>query len=196
MKKITVTALVLAIAATSASAAQLYRWVDEKGNVEWRDTPPPANAKKVEQRNIGANTIQTSQLPYSIQQAIKNHPVTLWTFDCGDPCSKATAYLGKRGIPYTTRHASKESDAMKKAVGGHEAPALVVGSTVLRGYSESAWDSALDNAGYPRTPIAGLKPPAAAKAETPAKGEAAAKGDAVAKGTNETTTKGVPPATK
>ncbi len=30
------------LAVTSVQAAQLYRWVDGKGNVEWRDTPPPA----------------------------------------------------------------------------------------------------------------------------------------------------------
>jgi opacity protein-like surface antigen len=60
MKKITILAVALAVLALPASAAQLYRWVDEKGRVEWRDTPPPPNARKVEQRNLGTNTIQTS----------------------------------------------------------------------------------------------------------------------------------------
>ena len=175
MKKITVAALVLALGAMPAIAAQLYRWVDEKGNVEWRDTPPPANAKKVEQRTMTGNTIDTSSVPYALKQAMKNHPVTLWTFDCGEPCDKATSHLAKRGTPYTTRHASRESDAMRKSVGSNEAPALTVGTTVLKGYSESAWDSALDNAGYPKTPTPGLKPQATAKAE-PTKGETAAKG--------------------
>src|ERR1700682_6597993 len=73
-----VLALAVAVIAAPLSAAQLYRWVDDKGNVEWRDTPPPATAKSVEQRNISSNTIQTSTVPYGMQQAIKNFPVTLW----------------------------------------------------------------------------------------------------------------------
>ena len=178
MKTIMITALVLALAAMHASAAQLYRWVDEKGNVEWRDTPPPANAKKVEQRTLPSNTIDTSSVPFALKQAMKANPVTLWTFDCGEPCDKATSHLTKRGIPYTSRHASREGDAMKKAVGSNEAPSLTVGTTVLKGYSESAWDGALDTAGYPKTPTPGLKPQATAKAEPATKGETAAKGAA------------------
>src|SRR5688572_17169459 len=141
MKTIIYTAVAMMLAAGPLSAAQLYRWVDEKGNVEWRDTPPPANAKKVEQRTLPSNTIDTSSVPFALKQAMKTHPVTLWTFDCGEPCDKASSHLTKRGIPYTTRHASKESDAMRKSVGSNESPALTVGSTVLKGYSESAWDS-------------------------------------------------------
>src|SRR5262245_24004289 len=41
--------VILSLAVTGVPlAAQLYRWVDDKGNVEYRDTPPPQNAKKVE----------------------------------------------------------------------------------------------------------------------------------------------------
>src|SRR5581483_8805365 len=93
-------ALALALVALPVGAAQLYKWVDEKGNVEWRDTPPPPNAKKVEQRNVEGNTIETSSMPYSLRQAVKNFPVTLWAFDCGAPCNEARNLLNKRGITY------------------------------------------------------------------------------------------------
>jgi hypothetical protein len=65
------------LAAGTAQAAQLYRWVDDKGRVEWRDTPPPASAKKVERRSVGDSVIETSGLPYSVQQAVRNAPLTL-----------------------------------------------------------------------------------------------------------------------
>lgn len=147
-----------------ASAAQLYRWVDEKGNVEWRDTPPPAHAKNVERRNMSGNTIETSTLPYSVQQAVKKHPVTLWAFDCGEPCTKARAHLARRGVPHTERNAQKEPEEMKKATGGLDVPVLFVGTNQLKGYLESTWDTALDTAGYPRTAPPGMK-----KAQAPAK---------------------------
>ncbi|HUP93673.1 MAG TPA: glutaredoxin family protein [Burkholderiales bacterium] len=147
----------LTLLAMQLGAAQLYRWVDEQGRVEWRDTPPPPNAKNVQQRNMSGNTIETSTLPYSLQQAIKNFPVTLWTFDCGDPCTKARAHLARRGIPYSQHDAQKESDALKKLSGSLQAPLLVVGSKQVRGYLEGEWDAALDAAGYPRTPPPGVK---------------------------------------
>jgi hypothetical protein len=159
-----------AFGAAYATAAQLYRWVDEQGNVEWRDTPPPPNAKKVEQRNVGANTIETSTLPYSVQQAVRNFPVTLWAFDCGDPCDRARAHLKKRGVPHVERNAQKEADALKSATGALEVPVLLVGSKQLKGYLESDWDAALDSAGYPKTPPPGTRtkgqPPSSGKAET------------------------------
>lgn len=158
MKRFLSTAVALALAAGAAGAAQLYRWVDDKGNVEWRDTPPPANAKSVEKRTMTGNTIETSTLPYALQQAIKNNPVTLWTFDCGPHCNAAAAHLAKRGIPHTVRHSNKEPEVLKKLTGGTDVPVLVVGSTQLKGYAETTWDAALDNAGYPRTPAPGTKP--------------------------------------
>jgi glutaredoxin len=157
MKTSSVAVLALALACGPLAAAQLYRWVDEKGNVEYRDTPPPANAKKVERRDMTANTIETSALPYSVQQAVKNHPVTLWSFDCGDPCTKARAHLARRGVPHTERSPQKEPDAMKQATGALDVPVLIVGKNQLKGYLDEAWDSALDSAGYPRTAPAGTR---------------------------------------
>jgi glutaredoxin len=140
-------------------AAQLYRWVDEKGNVEWRDTPPPATAKKVEQRSISTSTIPASDLPYSLQQAVKNFPVTLWATDCGELCDRARAHLKRRGVPHTERNPQSDFAAFKKAAGGgSEVPLLFVGSTRLKGYSQSEWDSALDIAGYPQTALIPAKP--------------------------------------
>ena len=147
----------LIAAAVPLHAAQLYRWVDEKGNVEWRDTPPPANAKKVETRNMGGNTIETSGMPFSVQQAVKKFPVTLWAFpDCA-PCSDARSHLSRRQVPYTERNVQRDPEALKKITGSVEAPVLLVGTKPLKGYQASDWDAALDEAGYPRTVSPGFK---------------------------------------
>ena len=158
----------LASMALGAHGAQLYRWVDDKGNVEWRDTPPPATAKKVETRSVGGSTIQTTQVPFSVQQAMKNFPVTLWVSNCGDGCDKARAHLIRRGIPYTPKDPTAEFDLFKKTTGGSEVPVLFVGSTRLRGYNEADWDMAFDTAGYPRSAAPGYKPPPPPAAPKPA----------------------------
>jgi hypothetical protein len=152
MKRIILGVFMLAATGTLA-AAQLYRWVDENGRVEWRDTPPPPHAKKVEQRHIGVNTIETSSLPYDVQQAMKNFPVTLWATNCGALCDQGRALLARRGVPHTEKDPQNDVEAFKKLTGGLEVPVLYVGSNRIKGYLESEWDSALDIAGYPKTAL-------------------------------------------
>lgn len=174
MKRIVVLACALSVASAPLAAAQLYRWVDEKGNVEWRDTPPPSTAKKVEQRNIGVSTIPAGDLPYSVQQAVKNFPVTLWVTNCGETCDKARAHLNRRGVPFTEKDPQSDLEGFKKVSGGGlEVPLMFVGSNRLKGYLESDWDAALDTAGYPKTALVPVKPqpktsppPAAAPTKT------------------------------
>ncbi|HSQ04415.1 MAG TPA: glutaredoxin family protein, partial [Burkholderiales bacterium] len=151
------------------AAAQLYRWVDEKGNVEWRDTPPPSGAKQVEQRNIRPNTIDTAGMPYAVKRAARDFPVTLWATNCGEPCDKARTHLARRGVPYTEKNPQSDLEAYKKLMGGLEIPVLVVGREQRKGYLESDWDDALDVAGYPRSAGPGTgAPPPAAPAKEPA----------------------------
>ena len=159
------TFLTLLGAAAIAHAAEMYRWVDEKGVVNYTHYPPPANIKNVEQKKFGANTVQTSETPYSVQQAAKNFPVTLYVTDCGELCNNARAHLKKRGIPYTEKNPQKpeEVENFKKLTGGGmEVPLLIVGQLrTIKGYLASEWDAALDQAGYPSTAIPGAKPAAA-----------------------------------
>jgi glutaredoxin len=164
--------------AMSAAQAGMYRWVDADGSVHYSDSPPPAGAKNVQQKNFGDNVIESGELPYSVQQAAKNFPVTLYANDC-DVCGKARQLLAKRGIPYTSRGAERpeEQDALRQITGGSlVVPVLVVGKIVLRGYEEGQWNSTLSDAGYPLTKViakpiapAEVKPaPAAAPSAAPA----------------------------
>jgi glutaredoxin len=159
--------IALLLAAGTVQAAQLYRWVDEKGRVEWRDTPPPANAKKVERRTVGGSVIETNELPFSVQRAMRDFPLTFYVTDCGESCSKARAHLNRRGLPYTEKNPQDDIEAYKKLTNGRlEVPLLFVGREALRGYHEETWEAALDGAGYPRS-VAGARPPAAKPAAAP-----------------------------
>lgn len=160
MKKI-IALLIVSLVAAPAGAAQLYRWVDDKGNVEWRDTPPPPSAKPkvVQERTLSTGGGGDESMPFTVRQAAQSFPVTLWTYDCGDPCNRAKSHLARRGIPYTERDATKDLENFKKASGGNmEVPLLFVGGQRLRSYDEATWDSAFDYAGYPKSGIAGYKP--------------------------------------
>ena len=144
----------LACCALSAQA-QLYRWTDDSGKVNYTDTPPPANAKDVQKKGSprpgGAEV--AAQQSYALQQAIKNFPVTVYTSDdCGNPCKQGLAQLKKRGVPYTEKIIAtrEEIDELVKLAGAPRVPVMVVGVAVQKGYEKQSWSDILDTAGYPK----------------------------------------------
>ncbi|HET8584966.1 MAG TPA: DUF4124 domain-containing protein, partial [Casimicrobiaceae bacterium] len=84
--------LLAAGALTAEANGEFYRYVDPSGRVVYSDHPPPATAKDVQSRDLPDNVIETDPLPLAAQQAAKNFPVTLYTFDC-DICKEAQALL-------------------------------------------------------------------------------------------------------
>lgn len=156
-----------------AQAGELFRWVDAEGKVHYTDQPPPASARKVEEKKLSGSTIDTSGMPYALQEAVRKSPVTLYANDCGEACTQARDHLAQRGIPYTSKNPQTtpaDAEALAKLVGAAYVPVLVVGSAVSKGYEKDAWDAALDAAGYPKG-VPGKKAPAAA-ADGAAKSEA------------------------
>lgn len=156
-------------------AGELFRWVDAEGKVHYTDQPPPASARKVEEKKLSGSTIDTSELPYALQQAVKKSPVTLYANDCGEPCTQARAHLAQRGIPFASKNPQTtpaDAEALTKLVGANYVPVLVVGSAVSKGYEKGAWDAALDAAGYPKSALVKKAPAPAAPADGAAKNEA------------------------
>ncbi|MBL8311894.1 MAG: glutaredoxin family protein [Burkholderiales bacterium] len=149
-------ALAIASAVTAASAQQVYRWTDANGRVQYSDQPPPADAKNVQQKNVGGNSIQNNELPLAAADAQKRNPVTLFVSECGVACDSAKQLLNQRGIPHTvvdpTRSLELNNRFKSEAGGVSIIPVLKVGSKIVTGFNDVAWASALDAAGYPKTP--------------------------------------------
>ncbi len=49
--------------ATATVAAQVYKWVDKDGQVQYTDTPPPPGAAKVEAKKINSAVASTTTVP-------------------------------------------------------------------------------------------------------------------------------------
>jgi glutaredoxin len=168
----------LLAAAALPAGAQLYRWTDQSGKTHFTDTPPPRSAKNVQKKQPGSGgaVADTAGLPFALQQAMKDSPVTLYTTTGCEACGEARGLLNRRGIPF--REVSVASEAqlaeLKKAVGSNSVPAMLVGASVLKGFEEGQYNAALDSAGYPRAgilrprsqtePASAEAPPAAAAA--------------------------------
>jgi glutaredoxin len=155
MKAIVVmVALASAAVSLAAGAQAMYRYVDPDGKVVYTDRPPPPNARKVEQKNLRGNVIDTSESPVATRDAQQRNPVTLFVFDCGDLCDRAKGLLNRRGVPHALLDTTNADNAekLKKLTSGLEVPVLQVGTRVLKGLDEAQWQAALDQAGYPKTP--------------------------------------------
>jgi Domain of unknown function (DUF4124) len=180
MKKFITSALaiMMVFSALALQAQGLYRWEDKNGRVTYSDTPPPQDAKTQQKKKLGDNIIEQDSMSFSLKEAVRKNPVTLYVNDCGEPCSQARALLGKRGIPFNERDPSKDAkagDALKALVGALDIPTMTVGETKIKGYLERDWTAALDSAGYPKSNSV-LKAQATARAVSPE----ATKGDAKA----------------
>ena len=114
----------------------------------------PPGTKVLEERRLTKGGTSSAELPYSVQQAAKSFPVTLWSSPTAAICNDARALLSKRGVPFSERNPQKpeETEVLKKLTGGESmVPVLLVGELKsVKGYLESEWQSALDAAGYPK----------------------------------------------
>ncbi len=144
--------LALALLLCSAAAsAQVYKWVDASGKTHYTDKPPPASAKQsqVKSASVGAST---EGMPYTLAQAVRTFPVTLWTTSPCGGCDSGRSYLKSRGIPFAEKTVKTAADEqLLKAAGGDGLPLLVVGSSKSSGYLQSQWEGMLEVARYPAT---------------------------------------------
>lgn len=146
--------VMLALMIAGVAHAQTYRWVDKDGKVHYGDRPPASAVGSVQERKLGA-TAADKTLPYGVQQAVTNFPVTLYvSADCNEGCKDGRDYLKSRGIPFSEKNVStnEEIESLKKLTSSSEAmvPVLIVGSKQSKGWLQSDWQRLLDAAGYPK----------------------------------------------
>jgi len=133
--------LALAMAAPAAQS-QLYKWVDEDGNVTYQDQPPPDEV----------STASMLKLP-PLGRAGKRQkpPVVLYrTQDCA-PCDYAEQFLKRKNV--AVRSVDVSSDVqnqaeLKEKAGNLSVPTLVLAGKVIKGFTPSWLASELDAAGY------------------------------------------------
>ena len=128
------------------ASAQLYRWVDDQGQVHYSDQPPPANIKKTQRIKTPSASAEPGRVKAN---------VVLYSAACGATCDQAAEFLAKRGVAFTLKNADKDAAAaeeLKKRTGDLGVPVLMVGDSMQRGYSPSVWDKMLEMGGYPATP--------------------------------------------
>lgn len=141
---------ILLLALATTAGAQVYKWKDAKGVTHFSDQPPPAAVGKVELKAFRSGAAPA--LPFELAEAVKNHPVTLYSTAQCEACDQGRALLRARGIPFTEKTVASNADqnALKLAGSAGQLPLLLVGRARQIGFEQGAWDNALNAAAYPR----------------------------------------------
>lgn len=161
-----------ALLCAGAAHAQLYKWVGPDGKVGYSDTPPPSSARQVETRSLTIGGVSAAEFPYELAEALRAHPVTLYTTSNCLPCDDGRKLLVARGIPHTEKTVNSNEDIVqfRQLAGDSQLPFLTVGKYREKGFEAGAWHNALNIAGYPeksRLPRHYRNPAAQAAAPTP-----------------------------
>lgn len=144
-------AIVLCLGTGLAAAGQMYRWVDERGVVQYSDQPPP-KARKAQTLKPRGNVVEVDKEGYEMRRAREKNPVLLYVTDCGEPCDLARDFLDQRKIPYSRKNPQgvpEDAIELKHLVGALEVPVIKVGGKHHKGFDPAAWEGLLTAAGYP-----------------------------------------------
>jgi glutaredoxin len=150
----TAVALVAALVTWCAScpAFAQFKVVAPDGSVTYTDRPPAdSQGRPARLDPVRTPTSDAVALPFALREASRKFPVTLYTVANCAPCDRGRELLRQRGVPFSERRSESEADraAWINLIGSLDAPALTIGSQVLRAFSADSWNSYLDTAGYP-----------------------------------------------
>ncbi len=87
------------------SFAEIYKWVDERGNAHFTDKPP--SNKKVEEVTVKINTYSAVQVTPLVERLGKKGKVVMYTATWCGICKKAEKYFRKNKIAYVAYDVEK-----------------------------------------------------------------------------------------
>jgi glutaredoxin-like YruB-family protein len=159
----TLLATITLLLAFSVAGAEMYQWVDEKGVVTFKDTPPPSSKKHKRVKTYRDDDF-TPAPPYQPPPKIRKEPTTplqssnpvkkrfagtveIYVTDWCGYCKKAEKYLKNNGIPYVAYDIEKDKAAEQrhKDLGGRGVPLIIIGSNKMSGFNPDTLEYYLRN---------------------------------------------------
>lgn len=127
-------------------SAEIYKWVDEKGNVHFGDSPTKGdNAQKIEVDVISYEFVEVEDIQFyqPDPKETKRAKVEMFSAAWCGYCKKARQYFNEKKIPFVEYDIEKNSAANKrfKSLGGQGVPVILVGKKKMSGFSASRFES-------------------------------------------------------
>jgi glutaredoxin len=146
----------LTIYLCATAVAEMYKWVDDKGEMHISDSPPPA-AKSPGEIKAYKDSPENSldMAPASVRKKEESRPsverkkkteVVLYTTSWCPYCRKARDYLRSRGIDFIEYDIEKDKEAAirKKQLDNRGGvPFAIINGRSISGFAASAYERAL-----------------------------------------------------
>lgn len=134
--------LLLCLLFPALGAAEIYKWVDESGQIHFGDKPE--DKESAERVNIEINSykmVTYDDIDFYQKSEIDKQVVMYATSWCGY-CKKARNYFKKNSISYVEYDIEKDSHAKRRydALGGKGVPVILVGQKRMNGFSVDGFE--------------------------------------------------------
>ena len=120
--------------------AEIYKWVDENGNIHFTDNPPHDEA--AEEVEVKVNSYTSPQvLDYDEVLGLNKKVVMYSTVSCGY-CKRARKYFRTNNIAYADYdiHKTRKGKRDFKKLRGRSVPIILVGKKRLNGFTVARFE--------------------------------------------------------
>ncbi|MCP4982492.1 MAG: glutaredoxin family protein [Gammaproteobacteria bacterium] len=138
--------LLVLLVISPLSHGQLFKWVDEQGNIHYGDSPPEnANLKRITGKVSSFSSVSVEPFifdPDNITKRKKSTSVIMYSTSWCGYCKKAALHFKKKGIPFTEYDIEKDEKAAReyKKLNGRGVPVILIGSQRMNGFSAASFD--------------------------------------------------------
>jgi len=120
------------------SSAEIYKWVDANGKVQFSDQKP--ESIEAEELSFRINTYTNVTFDTSIFNV--GQKVVMYSTDWCGYCKKARKYFKRNNISFTDYDIEKDKQAKKEydKMGARGVPVILVGKKRMNGFSEKGFE--------------------------------------------------------
>ena len=132
--------------ANPAGSGQLFKWVDDQGQVHYGDNPPEnARLKKITGKVSSYTSVSVEDFEYdpgNVTERKRSKQVVMYSTSWCGYCKKAALHFRKNNIPFTEHDIEKSEQAAKeyKKLNGRGVPIILIGDQRMNGFNESTFD--------------------------------------------------------
>lgn len=141
-----ITSLALVVLMSPAGQAQLFKWVDDHGNVHYGDSPPEnARLKRITGKVSSYRSVSVEEFVYdpaNVTLRPQSKTVVMYSTSWCGYCKKAALHFTKNKIPFTEHDIEKSEKAAKeyKKLNGRGVPIILIGNQRMNGFEAQSFD--------------------------------------------------------
>lgn len=136
----------LFLIASPVGSGELFKWVDDHGNVHYGDSPPEnAKLKRITGKVSSYTSVSVEDFVYdpgNITERNRSKGVVMYSASWCGYCKKAAIHFRKNNIPFTEHDIEKSEQAalQYKKLNGRGVPIILIGDQRMNGFNATAFD--------------------------------------------------------